>query len=91
MNLVKTSPTPGENDGRPEAPRDGFHDAVVEQEHVMTTHLAVIEGWLGMLEDDSLNPDQRRRAATVMRQRTESLRLDLCTLLRTVKQGICLR
>ena len=90
MNLVKTSPTPGENDGRPEA-RDGLHDAVVEQEHVMTTHLAVIEGWLGMLEDDSLNPDQRRRAATVMRQRTESLRLDLCTLLRTVKQGICLR
>lgn len=57
----------------------------------MTTHLAVIEGWLGRLEDDTLNAEQRQRAATVMRERTEALRLDLYALLRTVKQGTCPR
>lgn len=57
----------------------------------MTTHLAVIEGWLGMLEDDTLNPEQRQRAATVVRERTEVLRFDLCALLRTVKLKTCPR
>ena len=57
----------------------------------MTTHLAVIEVWLGMLEDDTLDAKQRRRAATVMRERTEALRFDLFALLRTVKLGTCPR
>ncbi|MGO1383394.1 MAG: hypothetical protein ACTHWA_09310 [Arachnia sp.] len=70
------------------APRDGFHEAVVEQEHVMATHLAVIEGWLGMLEDDSLSAEQRCRAARVARERTEALRLDLCALINQVKLGL---
>lgn len=52
----------------------------------MATHFAIIEGWLGMLEDDTLDADQCRRAARVVRERTETLRLDLATLLRMVKQ-----
>ncbi len=63
----------------------GLHDAVVDHEHVMITHLAVIEGWLGQLEDGTLDDAQRRRAACVVRERTEALRVDLCGLLRLVK------
>ncbi len=55
----------------------------------MTTHLAVIEGWLEMLEDDTLDGEQRCRAAAVIRERTESLRWDLRGLLCTIKKGIC--
>ena len=52
----------------------------------MATHFAVIEGWLRMLEDDTLDAEQYRRAACVVRERTEALRLDVGTLLRMVKQ-----
>ncbi len=53
----------------------------------MTTHLAVIEGWLGLLEDDTLDEEQCRRAASVVRQRTEALRTDMGVLLRLVKDS----
>ncbi len=55
----------------------------------MITHLAVIEGWLGQLEDDTLDDAQRRRAACVLRERTETLRRDLDALLRVVKDWTC--
>lgn len=52
----------------------------------MITHLSVIEGWLGQLEDNTLDEAQRRRAARVVRERTETLRRDLTGLLRDVKE-----
>ncbi len=55
----------------------------------MTTHFAVIEGWLGQLEDDTLDEAQCRRAACVVRERTEALRLDVGALLRMVKDWTC--
>ena len=57
----------------------------MEQEHVLRTHFAVIEGWLGQLEDATLDEAQCRRAAFVVRERTEALRLDVDALLRSVK------
>ena len=85
MFLVTTPPPIGGPNRPPVRTRDGLHDAVVEQEHVLITHLAVIEGWLGQLEDSSLDEAQRRRAARVVRERAETLRSDLGALLREIK------
>lgn len=86
MALVTNSPPIGGYDSPAGRTRDWLHDAVVEQEHVMITHLSVIEGWLGQLEDNTLDEAQRRRAARVVRERTETLRRDLTGLLRDVKE-----
>ena len=86
---MKTSSPCGDNEEAILLPRDDLEAAVLEQEHVMTTHMAVIEGWLELLEDDSLDAAQRQRAATVMRERTTALRLDLCALLRAIRRGVC--
>lgn len=82
---VTTPPQLNGHGGHAAGTLHGLHDAVVGQEHVMITHLAVIEGWLGQLEDGTLDDAQRRRAACVVRERTEALRLDLRGLLRMLK------
>lgn len=87
MNIVTASPPGSGTDPPAIEPRQNLHDAVTEQEHAMTTHFAAIEGWLGLLEDSSLDQAQRCRAACVVRQRTEALRLDLAALLRRVRES----
>ena len=52
---------------------------------MVTTHMAVIEGWLGLLEDGVLQEGQGCRGARVVRERAEALRLDVGKLLRLVK------
>ncbi|RMB61343.1 hypothetical protein [Tessaracoccus antarcticus] len=80
---MTTPQPPGPHDQ--EQSLDALLDAVVRQEHVVTTHMAVIEGWLGLLEDGVLPDSQGCRGARVVRERTEALRGDLTTLLRMVK------
>lgn len=83
-----TAPPPGGGPDQPaDDPRLRLRDAVTEYEHLLTTHFAAIEGWLGLMEDDTLAEAQRCRAACVVRQRTEALRRDLTALLRLVKES----
>lgn len=59
--------------------------AVREQEHLVKTHFAVIEGWLEVLTDDSLDDAHRQRASRVLLERTQSLRHDVTSLLRSLR------
>ncbi|WP_143570890.1 hypothetical protein [Tessaracoccus sp. ZS01] len=58
---------------------------ITEQQHLITTHFSVIEGWLELLDDDRVDAAIRQRAAQVVRGRTVQLRHEVESLLRRLQ------
>lgn len=82
MSEQQTPGTPGDE---AQAPGAWLAAAATEHEHLMATHFQVIEGWLGLLEDDLLDPAARRRAASVLLARNITMRADVMAFLQDLK------